>query len=63
MWQLINQPTGQIQEDDYRFELKIGNNIISNSTEIAEKLNMYFTNTVAELVQPNFNKRSYNNSH
>ena len=43
-------------------ELKIGNNIISNPTEITEKLNMYFTNTVAELVQQNINKGSYNNS-
>jgi hypothetical protein len=42
--------------------LKIGNNIISNPTEITEKLNMYFTNTVAELVHQNINKGSYNNS-
>jgi len=37
-----------MQEDDYKFELKIGNNIISNPVEITEKLNMYFMNTVAE---------------
>jgi hypothetical protein len=43
-------------------ELKIGNNIISNPTEITEKLNMYFTNTVAELEHQNINKESYNNS-
>ena len=43
-------------------ELKIGNNIISNPTEITEKLNMYFTNTVAELVQQNIKKGSYNHS-
>jgi len=42
--------------------LKIGNNIISNPTEISEKLNMYFTNTVTELVKQNINKGSYNNS-
>jgi hypothetical protein len=43
-------------------ELKIGNNITSNPIEINEKLNMYFTNTVAELKHQNINKRSYNNS-
>ena len=50
MWQLTNKGPGKIQDDDYKFELKIGNNIISNPIEITEKLNMYFTNTVAELV-------------
>jgi hypothetical protein len=58
MWQLINREIGKIQEDDYKFELRIGNNIIS---KITEKLNMYFTNTVAELVWQNINKGSYNN--
>jgi len=43
-------------------ELKIGNNIVSNLIESAEKLNMYFTYTVAELVQQNIDKGSYNNS-
>jgi len=54
MWQLIKRENGKTQEDDYKFELKIGN-IISKPTEITEKLNMYFTNTVAELVQQNIN--------
>jgi len=63
MWQLINREKGKSQEDDYKFELKTGNNIISNPTEITETLNMYFTNTVAELVQQNINKGSYNNLH
>ena len=44
MWQLINKKIGKTQEDDYKLELKIGNNIISNPTEITEKLNMYFMN-------------------
>jgi hypothetical protein len=61
MWQLINRETGKTQEDDYKLDLKIGNNIISNLTEITEKINMYFTNTVAELVQQNISKESYNN--
>jgi hypothetical protein len=43
-------------------ELKIGNNIISNAIEITEKLNIYFMNTVAELVQQNIKKGSYSNS-
>ena len=60
MWRLINRETGKTEEDDYKFELKIGNNIISNPTEITEKLNMYFTNIVAELVKQNINKGSYN---
>jgi len=63
MWQLINREKGKSQEDDYKFELKTGNNIILNPTEITETLNMYFTNTVAELVQQNINKGSYNNLH
>ena len=50
MWQLINRNIGKTQED-YKLELKIGNNIISNPTEITEKLNMYFMNIVAELVK------------
>jgi len=62
MWQLINREIGKIQEDDYKFELKIGNNIISNPNEITEKLKMYFANIVAELVKQNINKGSYNNA-
>ena len=47
MWQLINRGICKTQDDDYKFELKTGN-IISNPIKITEKLNMYFTNTVAE---------------
>jgi hypothetical protein len=60
MWQLINREIGKIQEDDYKFELRIGNNIM---LKIIEKLNIDFTNTVAELVWQNINKGSYNNLH
>jgi len=49
MWQLINREIGTTEEDENKLELKIGNNIVSNPIEIAEKLNMYFTSTVAEL--------------
>jgi hypothetical protein len=62
VWQLINSENGKSQEDDNKLEKKIGNNIISNPIENAEKLNTYFTNTVAELVQQNINKGSCNNS-
>ena len=41
MWQLINREFGKTQEDGYKLGLKIGNNIISNLTEITEKLSMY----------------------
>ena len=61
MWQFINREIGKIQED-YKFELKIGNNIISDLTEITEKLKIYFTNNVAGLVKQNINKGSYNNA-
>lgn len=37
MWQLINREISKTQEDDYKFELKIGNNIILNPNEITEK--------------------------
>ena len=60
--QLINRKIGKTQEDDYKLELKIGNNIISNPTEITKTLNMYFANTVAQLVKQNINNGSYNNS-
>ena len=41
---------------DQKLELKIGNYIISDPTEITEKLNMYFINTVEELVKQNSNR-------
>ena len=51
MWQLINRKIEKIQDDDHKLELRLGNDIIKNPIEITEKLNMYFTNTVTELVQ------------
>jgi hypothetical protein len=41
-------------------ELRIGNKIISNPTEITEKMNMYFISTVEELLKQNSNRRSDN---
>jgi hypothetical protein len=60
MWQLIKREIGKAPENDHKLELRIGNKIISNSTEITEKLNMYFISTVEELVKQNGNRRSYN---
>jgi macrodomain Ter protein organizer (MatP/YcbG family) len=41
----------------------VDNNIVWKPTEITEKLNKHFTNTVTELVQQNINKRRYNSAH
>jgi len=60
MWQLINRKIGEVPLNDHKLELRIGNKIISNPTEITEKLNMYFISTVEELVQQNSNRRNYN---
>jgi len=62
MWQLINRENCKTEEVDNKLEKKIGNNIISNPTENAEKINKYFTNTVVELVRQNIKNGSYNNS-
>jgi len=56
MWQLINSEIGKAPENDQKLELRIGNNIISNSTKITEKYNLYFINTVDELVKQNSNR-------
>jgi len=61
IWQVINKQIGKSQDEDYKFELKVDNNIMLKPMEITEKLNKHFTNTVTELVQQNINKRSYNN--
>jgi len=61
MWQLTNREIGKVPENDHKLELRIGNKIISNPTEITEKLNTYFISAVEELVKQNSNGRSYNN--
>jgi hypothetical protein len=63
MWKLINREIGKAPESDHKLELRIGRNIISKPTEITEKLNMYFTSIVEELVKQNINRGSYNNLH
>jgi hypothetical protein len=39
LWHLIKREIGKAPENDHKLELRIGNKIISNSTEITEKLN------------------------
>jgi len=46
IWQVINKQNGKSQDEDYKFELKVDNNIMLKPMEITEKLNKHFTNTV-----------------
>ena len=46
MWQLISRPIGKVPLNDLRLELKIGKTMVTNPTEVAEKLNSYFTSNV-----------------
>ena len=41
--------------------MRIGKSIITNPTEVTEKLNSYFTSTVEELVNKKKNAGNYNN--
>ena len=52
-WKIINKESGirKVQNDEIK--LKIGKEIISNPTEIAEKMNEFFTNTAVNLVKQN----------
>jgi hypothetical protein len=61
IWKLINREISIAPENDHMLELRIGTSIISNPTEITEKLNMHFISTVEELVKQNSNRRSYYN--
>ena len=55
MWRLINREIGKAPENEQKLELRIGNKIISNPTEITDKLNTHFISTVEELVKQNSN--------
>jgi hypothetical protein len=63
MWKFINREIGKAPENDHKLKLRIGKNIISNPTEITEKLNMYSTNIVEELLKQNINRWTYKNLH
>jgi hypothetical protein len=51
MWQLINRGTGKVLVNDLMLELRIGKSVITNTTEVAEKLNSCFTSSVDKLVK------------
>jgi hypothetical protein len=50
-WQLINKQIGKTQEDDNKFELRVGKILITNPSEITEILNGDFTNIMTELIK------------
>jgi hypothetical protein len=51
MWQLINREIGKATENEQKLELTFGNRIISNPTEITDKLNSHFISTVKEIIK------------
>jgi hypothetical protein len=60
--QFINRAIGNVSLNDLRLELKIGKSIVTNYTEVAEKLNSYFTSNVEENVKQKNKIGNYNNS-
>lgn len=58
----INRAVGKVSLNDLKLELKIGKSIVSNHTEVAEKLNSHFTSNVEENVKQKNNIGNYNNS-
>jgi hypothetical protein len=50
-WQLINKQIGKTKIGDDKLELKLGNNLITNPSEITETLNGHFTNTTTKLIK------------
>jgi hypothetical protein len=51
MWRLIKREIGKAPDNEQKLELKVGNKIISNPTEITDKLNSHFINTIKELIK------------
>jgi len=60
MWWLINREIGKAPENEEKLELRIGNKLISNPTEITDKLNTHFMSTVEETVKQKSNGSVYN---
>ena len=60
MWQLINREIGKVPENEEKLEMRIGNKLISNPTEITDKLNTHFVSTAEELVKQKTNGSVYN---
>jgi hypothetical protein len=50
-WQLMNRGTGKIPVNDLMLVLWIGKSVITNTADVAEKLNSYFTSIVDKLVK------------
>ena len=51
VWWLINRQLGKTTVNEQKFQLKVGNRVISNPSEITDKLNLHFVNTVKELIK------------
>ena len=60
MWRLINREIGKALEIEQKLEMGIGNKLISNPTEITDKLNTHFVSTVEEMVKQKSNGSVYN---
>jgi len=60
MWRLINREIGKAPKNEEKLEMRIGNKLISNPTEITDKLNIHFVSTVEELVKQKSNGSVYN---
>jgi len=60
MWRLINREIGKAPENEEKLEMRFGNKLISNPTEITDKLNTHFMSTVEELVKQKSNGSVYN---
>jgi hypothetical protein len=54
-----NREIGKATENGQKLELRVGNRIISNSTEITDKLNSHFISTVKELIKQKNNESIY----
>jgi hypothetical protein len=59
MWRLINREIGKTTKNEQKLELKVGNRIKSNPTEIKDKLKSHFIDTVKELIKQKKNKSVY----
>jgi len=57
---MTNTGIGKVLVNDFRLELRIGKSIVTNTTEVAEKLNSYFTSSVDKLAKQNNYEGNYN---
>ena len=59
MWRLINREIGKPTGKEQELQLKIGNKILSKPTEVTDKLNSHFMNTVKDLITQKNNVSIY----